>query len=214
MRRPPLVVLFLLLFTGMLLLIFWQLLREPSAAPQNTNVTLPQRRSAPEVTVADPTRGNTANVSAPTIVVFGDYECAVCKQQEEELIQVLESRGDIRVVWKNAPFVQQHPQAQAAAEAALCAGRQGQYFNYHDALFAQTSLADAQVFSAVAIGLGLDESAFQICTETHATAPLVRRTTEEAVALELTGVPTIFIAERRFDGLITAAQMLTALPAP
>lgn len=212
MRRPPLVVLFLLLFAGMLLFIFWQLLREPTAPAQNTNIALPERRSAPEVTVADPARGNTMT-SAPTIVVFGDYQCEICKQQEEELNQVLKSRDDVRIVWKNAPFVQKHPQAQAAAEAALCAGRQGQYFTYHDTLFNQTALDD-QIFSAIAIGLGLDENAFRICTETHATAPLVRRTTEEAVALELTGVPTIFIGERRFDGLITAAQMLTALPAP
>ncbi len=209
MRRPPIAVLLLLGLCGVLLVIFGMLLFSSPAKQDRTASPPPPSRTSPEVTVADPARGSTAP-GAPTVVVFGDYTCTHCRDLEADMTEILQRRPDVRLVWKNVPLTT--TQAQAAAEAALCAGRQGQYFAYHDSLFSRDITADPSLYDDIAVELDLNLGAFQSCRENHTTAPLVRRTLEEAYGLGLSGVPAVYINGSRLEGAITADRILLALP--
>ncbi len=101
-----------------------------------------------------------------TVVEFADFECPFCRG-EEAVVEDIESNygGDLRLVFKNFPLTSIHPQAQAAAIAANCAGTQGKFWEMHDMLFkgaldASTLLADAQQVP------GLDVTAWQACIAT------------------------------------------------
>lgn len=211
MRRPPLPVLFLFALSVLLLTIFGLLVLERGARPAaNGNANLPAARTAPEVTIADPARGG--EPGGPAIVVFGDYQCQYCAALEPELAVVLETRPDARVVWKNLPIRAQHPFAQTAAEAALCAGRQGKFWEMHDVLMRSGPPADVGLYGPLADEAGVDEEALRACLASGATRALVDRTVDEALALGIDGVPYIFVGEKRFSGFVTADVLLGALP--
>ena len=77
-----------------------------------------------EVIADDPSIGS---ASAPvTLVEFSDFQCPFCQRVAPTLKQVKEKYGDkVRVVWKDFPLTQIHPQAFKAGEAAHCAADQG-----------------------------------------------------------------------------------------
>ena len=105
------------------------------------NVTLEAPRYVVDVNAHDPIRGAP---SAPvTIVEFSDYQCPFCAQVVPTLGRLLATYGErIRIIWKDFPLTDIHPQALTAAEAAHCAGEQGQYWQYHDRLFASQQALD------------------------------------------------------------------------
>ncbi|TAK05342.1 hypothetical protein EPO33_05265 [Patescibacteria group bacterium] len=209
MQRPPLPVIFLFALSALLLVIFGTLVLEnTSRGTTNGNRNLPAARTAPEVTIADPMRGGTG----PTIVVFGDYQCSYCRALEPELAAVMAARPEVRLVWKNLPFRNQHPFAQTAAEAALCAGRQGRYFEMHDVLMRSGPPADVSLYGPLADEAGVDADTLLACIDSGAMKPLVDRTVDEALALGLDGVPSLFVGDRRFSGFVSANEILNALP--
>ncbi len=216
MQRPPFAVLFLFALSALLLVIFGTLVLENGSRGRvNGNVNLPAARTAPEITVVDPARGGSRaelGGSGPTIVVFGDYQCSYCQTFESELAAVMAVRPDVRVVWKNLPIRNQHPLAQTAAEAALCAGRQGRYFEMHDILMRSGPPADLSLYGPLADEAGADADALLACVSSGAVKPLVDRTVDDALALGIDGVPYVFVGDRRFSGTISADDLLGALP--
>ena len=72
-----------------------------------------------------------------TIVEFSDFECPFCLRVVPTLERILEDYGDdVRLVFRQFPLNNIHPNAQSAAEASLCAADQSRFWQYHDALFA------------------------------------------------------------------------------
>lgn len=210
MQRPPLPVLFLFALSALLLVIFGTLVLETGSRGRvNGNVNLPAARTAPEITIVDPTLGG----DGVAIVVFGDYQCSYCRELEPELAAVMTVRPDVRIVWKNLPIRNQHPLAQTAAEAALCAGRQGRYFEMHDLLMRSGPPADLSLYGPLADEAGADADALLACIASGSMKPLVERTVDEALALGIDGVPYLFVGERRFSGFVSADEILNALAA-
>ena len=79
--------------------------------------------------------------AAVTIIEFSDFQCPYCRTSQGALKEVLKSYGSaVRIVFKHMPL-DIHSEAFAAAQAAFCAGEQGSFWQYHDALF------DSQAFS-------------------------------------------------------------------
>ena len=91
------------------------------------------------VTVATggaPVRGNE---HAPVALVeFSDFHCPFCKRVQPTLATLLDRySGKVKLVFRDLPLSQLHPQAPRAAEAAPCAQDQGKFREYHDVLFAR-----------------------------------------------------------------------------
>jgi len=98
-------------------------------------------------------------------------------------------------------------QAQAAAEAAQCAARQGKFWEYHDALFqVQDNLSDIMYLS-LAGEVGLNYETFSSCLTNHATLPLVERNLAEGTAIGVDGTPFFIINGQAVSGLITPEQL-------
>ncbi|HVK81050.1 MAG TPA: thioredoxin domain-containing protein, partial [Verrucomicrobiae bacterium] len=67
-----------------------------------------------------------------TIVEFYDYRCAYCHAALEWLSDVVRTRNDVRVVFKELPILS--AESMEAARAALAARPQGRYWQFHQAL--------------------------------------------------------------------------------
>lgn len=73
------------------------------------------------------------------MVEFTDFECPFCERAFPTVNAIMEKyKGKISLEYKSFPL-SFHPNAQKAAEAALCAGEQGKFWEMHDDMFAPGS---------------------------------------------------------------------------
>jgi protein-disulfide isomerase len=72
-----------------------------------------------------------------TVIVYTDFQCPFCgkffKETEQTLINNYIKSGEINFVYRDFAFL--GPESEKSAEAARCAGEQGQFWAYHDYLF-------------------------------------------------------------------------------
>ncbi|MFQ5526642.1 MAG: DsbA family protein [Thermoanaerobaculia bacterium] len=140
--------------------------------------------------------------SAPvTIVEFSDFQCPFCSRVIPTLNQVTEKYGDrVRLVFRQFPLHSIHPQAQKAAEAALCADEQGKFWEMHDAMFADQSKLQVADLKSTAAGLGVDGTSFDECLDTGRHADRVNQDLQAGVEAGVTGTPAMFINGRFLSG--------------
>jgi len=142
-----------------------------------------------------------------TIVEFADFECPVCKESLPVLQEVRSLyRERVRLVYRNFPLAS-HPQARPAAEAAHCAHEQGQFWAYHDALFAKAPDLQPLDYVQLAERLKLNTADFAACLSSNRPKVAVAKDLADAQALGLSGTPTFFINGRYLSGF----QSLDAL---
>jgi protein-disulfide isomerase len=151
-----------------------------------------------------------------TIVEFSDFQCPYCTRWHEETYRpLLEAYpGQIRFVYRNYPLGF-HQNAMLSAQAALCAGDQEQYWQYHDKLFAETAVVnnpegttlETETYVAFAADLGLDTEAFESCLTSEKYDEAVRADVAFADSLPtqngepaVGGTPTFFINGTRIVG--------------
>ncbi|HWP02828.1 MAG TPA: thioredoxin domain-containing protein, partial [Gemmatimonadaceae bacterium] len=112
------------------------------------------------------------NPTAPVwLIVVSDFQCPYCKIWHDNTLPAVEAEyvatGKVRLAYVNFPLGQ-HAHAFVAAEAAMCAGTQGRFWEYADALFSTQNewspLENAgPVFARLAARLGLDTTAWSDC---------------------------------------------------
>ncbi len=149
----------------------------------------------PSVQVAYDAARVRGNANAPvTIVEFSDFQCPFCRSVQTTLRNVLAKyKGRAKLAYRDFPLREIHPQAQTAAEAARCAGDQGKFWEFHDALFADQSKLKEADLGAHAHALGLDEKSFQACLASGKYKPKVDADIQEAIKAGVGGTPAFFI---------------------
>ncbi len=125
-----------------------------------------------------------------------------------QLIKNYVDTGAARFVSLEFPLTSIHPLAEKAAEAAVCAGKQGKYWEMHDKLFASQSewsasgaTADTEVtfFKKYAQGLGLDTTAYNQCLDKGEAAQQVQGDMMLGDSLQLQGTPSFFINDQPYS---------------
>jgi protein-disulfide isomerase len=143
-----------------------------------------------------PSKGSeTAQV---TIVKFEDFQCPYCKEVQANYQEVLKRYdGKVRLVHKDLPLDQIHPQARQAAEAARCADDEGRFWEYHDKLYASSPNAAPEDLKSYAKDLGLKQDLFNKCLTSGKYKETIQKDVIEGARLGLTGTPTFFSNNRR-----------------
>ena len=136
-----------------------------------------------------------------TVVEFGDFQCPYCRDAESSLRTVLERHPkDVRLVFRNLPLTQIHPNAKLAAEAGICAGRQGRFWEMHDAMYGDQSALTSDGLTRTATRVGLDTGRFATCLTDDLTSRALADDAAAARDLGLSGTPYFFINGRPIDG--------------
>jgi Na+/H+ antiporter NhaA len=138
--------------------------------------------------------------SPVTVVEYGDFECPYCGQAEPVVRELLADYGDVRYVWRHLPLNDVHPNAQAAAEAAEAAGRQGAFWELHDLLLDHQAALRHRDLVGYAASLGLDIPRFTDDLNQHAGAAQVAEDVDSADLSGVSGTPTFFINGIRHQG--------------
>lgn len=106
-----------------------------------------------------------------------------------------QSRGDA-----SASLYQLHTGARKAHEAARCVHDQGQFWAYHDALYAHAPKASLDELKTSAQQAGLDPSAFEQRLAGGQYRAAVQQDIEEGGRVGVTGTPAFFINGRLLSG--------------
>ena len=143
------------------------------------------RLAPPRTTVSlkdVPVRG--VQAAPVTIVEYADYECPYCQQVQPTLDRLeTDYKGKVAFAYKNFPLPM-HPHAEKAAEAALCAGAQGKYWEYHDRLYKVKEL-DVPQLKQSAAALQLDTKTFDECLDSGKQAEIVKTQSAEGQGLQI-----------------------------
>jgi len=135
-----------------------------------------------------------------TFEMFGDYQCPACgefaRTIEPTVIQSYVETGKVKFVWRDYAWI--GDESFAAAQAGRCAGRQGQFWAYHDYLYAHQhgenlGQFSAQNLEAFAANLGLDSAAFNTCVELAPDMPAIEEALRQGIRQRVDVTPTFLI---------------------
>jgi protein-disulfide isomerase len=142
---------------------------------------------------------------APIVMYeYSDFQCPFCSryfiQTEPAIDESYVRSGQVRVVFRDFPLAQLHPNAPAAHVASLCVADQGAelYWQMNARLFQTQSewnqSADAPAyFATLAEELGADMSTYQTCVDGGEKEALIAQGVMEAQAIGFSGTPSFHI---------------------
>jgi protein-disulfide isomerase len=140
--------------------------------------------------------------AAVKIVEFSDYQCPVCRQSHEVVRKVREDYRDrIRWIFKDYPL-SMHKYAEKAAEAARCAGDQGKFWEYQDALFTADGDLTSDRLHDYATKLGLATGQFEQCLEQGKYKKAIEQDIVEGKRVGVNATPSFMINGRLDTGFI------------
>jgi protein-disulfide isomerase len=180
-----------------------------NAVPARASTSTPQKTAQDSnITKADVARTD-GSANAPVwVVVISDYQCPFCKEWHDATYPALDREfvktGKARVAFVNFPL-QSHPQAWPAAEAAMCAAAQGNFWRMHDAIFDTqqkwaSSSAPATVFDSLARASGVEFNRWKQCVTSGIIRPLIEADQQRATAAGVRSTPTIIIGNQFLAG--------------
>jgi protein-disulfide isomerase len=95
------------------------------------------------------------------MVAFSDFQCPYCASADKSIKQFMAKHKDkVTLVYKYFPLTQIHPEALPAARAAWAANKQGKFWDYHDALYANQAKLGETFYIEAATKLKLDLNKF------------------------------------------------------
>ena len=176
-----------------------------SLAPAGAGTTLTDSIS----TSADRGRIRGAEGAQVWLIEISDFQCPYCKGFHDETAKTLDREyvqtGKVRHAFLNFPLSSIHPNAQGAAEAAMCASAQGKFWELQNSLFdtqgVWARMSDAAPhFDSLAVSAGVDIAAWRRCTSSHATAALIAADVDRSSRAGISSTPSFFVGNRALIG--------------
>ncbi|WP_299487467.1 thioredoxin domain-containing protein, partial [Acaryochloris sp. IP29b_bin.137] len=135
-----------------------------------------------------PTTG--AQNSPNLLVEFSDFQCPFCAQAASDVQGFLQQDPNpLTFTYKHLPLQAIHDQALAAAQAAWAAQQQGQFWPYHDALFARQDELGEKLYTEIAQQLKLDLGQFERDRNSDAALKAIHSDLDLAQKIGITGTP-------------------------
>jgi protein-disulfide isomerase len=151
------------------------------------------------------------SATAPvTIYEMSDFQCPYCAQfvrtTEPALLREYVATGKAKLVFVNYPLPM-HPNAEPAAELAMCAAQQGRFWQVHDLLFRhqedwENLREPATYFQALGDSAGADRDQMVQCLRAGAMRELVRADAEGSTRSGATGTPSFYVEGGLMRGVI------------
>lgn len=155
-----------------------------------------------------------SNHAPVTMVEFTDLQCPFCRRFQTTTFAALEKdyidTGKARFIALDFPLPL-HAYAMPAAEAEHCAGDQGKFWQFRDAVLDDHVPPTSDVLQKHARELDLNLQRFQTCLASGKYRQLIQAEHDGASALGVHGVPA-FVIGRASGGSISGALVTGARP--
>ena len=160
--------------------------------------------SPPEVVSTDHIRGNSK--AEFTIIEYSDFQCYYSSQFHEAMRSITKNTEDVRWIYRHFPLGS-HEYAKKAAEAAECAGEQGKFWEFADALFAFKGNISNEAIANAARKAGLNAKALGNCLNSGKHTDSVDAQRKSGADLKINGTPTFFINGKRISGYMPLNEL-------
>ncbi len=139
--------------------------------------------------------------AAVTITEFSDFHCPFCVQLTATMKQIMEAYPqDVRRVWRHFPLPI-HPYSPYAHLASECAHSQGQFWAFHEKVFADPGAAHSEPdFLRIAEALKLNAPQFKACFESPDTKKKIENDVLLGMSKKVGSTPTVFVNDEMFVG--------------
>ena len=163
------------------------------------------------VQAGDPLEARTKGKADAQVTVYemADFQCPACRMFSANVLPTLEREfvqtGKVRWVFINLPLTSIHPNAMAAAEVAVCAGRQGKFWATHDLLYGRqddwAKLPEPrQVLVGLAVRAGADGSKLLACVNGGTARAEVELDAQRAARAGARATPSFYIEGGLLEG--------------
>lgn len=146
-----------------------------------------------------------------TIVKYADFQCPACRMGFESLEEVKKKYGSkIRMIHKNVPLRQIHPQAQLAAEiyeALIITNKPKAQAFYKIAYQEQGSWKSEKEVWALAKKIGADKAKIQAEIKKGEVGKRIKQDEEEHAKLGFQGTPTYMVNGVALEGAQSPQQL-------
>jgi protein-disulfide isomerase len=137
------------------------------------------------------------------ILEYADFECPACKKFVRDtypaMIAEFVETGRASLAFKHFPLPN-HPMARPAALAAQCAGQQGRFWEFYDAIFGLAQPLSPAVLDYVTRDLALDQNKLSSCAAES--VRVVDNHLEEAKTFKLRGTPAFIVGALVDEGVM------------
>ena len=135
-----------------------------------------------------------------TLVEYGDYQCPYCGDAYG-VVKALQKRfGDgLRLVFRNFPLTDMHPQALAAAVVAEYACSHGRFWEAHDALYENQASLGAPLYAELLRELGLPLEGLRQAMDGNVFESRIQDDLDGGIRSGVNGTPSFFINGQRYD---------------
>ena len=172
--------------------------RQQELQQKQASQTLVMRR---EELDRDPDSSVIGNPDGDVVVVeFFDYRCPYCVRVAEDLREVVEDDGNIRLVMKEFPIL--GPESMVAARMALAAEKQGKYEELHFAMMTVSGKLTEDKAFKIAEKIDLDMDQLRRDMEAPEIDAMLQRNFALAQALQINGTPAFVIGDEVVRGAI------------
>ncbi len=142
-----------------------------------------------------------------TMVEFFDYNCGFCKRAMPDMMELLKTDANLRIVLKEFPVLGEGSVQAAQVSIALNMQNKGKYLEFHEKLLGSRGGADKAKALAVAKAVGADMTRL----EKDMASPEVKATLEEsfklAEPLGVNGTPSYVIGKEVVIGAVGLAAL-------
>jgi len=137
-----------------------------------------------------------------TLFEYSDFTCGACQSFQKDLSALEKFYGPkVLYVYKGLP-ISLNPESRPAMLAAFCASEQNKFWEYKDLLFQNPVLLNLQTYRQYANQLNLNLEQFNQCLETKKYNTILDRNLTEALSLQISSVPTIYINKQKLEGYL------------
>ncbi len=154
-----------------------------------------------------------------SVVEYSDFLCPYCQSLAGAFDEYLAaSGGRVKVFFKHYPLDPEcnpaiegtgHSGSCGLARGAICAGAQGRFWEYHDAIFAKSLQAPGEAdFERLAREVGLDLDSFSACLVDDHTRRRLAADIDEGRRVGVSSTPTVLVSGKLLPRLNDFARVV------
>lgn len=141
-----------------------------------------------------------------TIVEMFDYNCGYCRSAVPDMLALIESNPDVKVILKEFPILSQD--SVDAARIAIAAAREGiDYMSFHMDLFSSRGKINKQAALDSAAKLGLNPISLELDAQSDEVGQVIERSYKIAQTVGTSGTPTYIIGSEIIPGAVGLAGL-------